>query len=57
MNELSLVLQWVELEAAKPPLPPGLEGGVSEFEAPLLPSALEEDDEEEGGVVEEGCCI
>lgn len=57
MNELSLVLQWPELEAAIPPLPPGLEGGVSE--APPAPSALEEEDEEEeeGGVVEEGCWI
>lgn len=53
LNELSLVLQWVELEAAKLPLPPGLEGGVSE--APPAPSTLEEEDEEEeGGVVEEG---
>lgn len=40
-----------------PPLPPGLEGGVSDIEAPPAPSALEEEDEEEeeGGVVEEGC--
>ncbi len=59
MNELSLVLQWAELEAARPPLPPGLEGGVSDSEAPPAPSALEEEDEEEeeGGVVEEGCWI
>lgn len=57
LNELSLVLQWAELEAARPPLPPGLEGGVSE--APPAPSALEEDEdeEEEGGVVEEGWWI
>lgn len=57
MNELSLVLQWPELEAASPPLPPGLEGGVSDSEAPPAPSALEEEDdeEEEGGVVDEGC--
>lgn len=53
MNELSLVLQWPELEAAKPGLP-GLEGGVSDNEAPPPPSTLdEEDEEEEGGVVEE----
>lgn len=57
MKELSLVLQWAELEEAIPPLPPGLEGGVRVMEAPLAPSALEEEDdeEEEGGVVEEGC--
>lgn len=58
MNELSLVLQWAELEAAIPPLLPGLGGGVTE--APPAPSALEEedDDEDEGGVVEEeGCWI
>lgn len=59
MNEFSLVLQWAELEAAKPPLLPGLEGGVSDREAPPAPSALEEEDEEEeeGGVVEEGFWI
>lgn len=54
LNELSLVLQWAELEAARPLLLPGLEGGVSESEAPPAPSALEEEDEEEeevGGVV------
>lgn len=57
LNELSLVRQWAELEAAKPPLPPGLEGGVSMV--PPAPSAREEEDEEEeeGGVEEEGCCI
>lgn len=57
LNELSLDLQWAELEAARPPLPPGLEGGVSKV--PPAPSALEEEDEEEeeGGVVEEGCWI
>lgn len=55
MNELSLVLQWAELEAAIPPPPlPGLEGGVSESDAPPAPSTLEEEDEEEeevGGVM------
>lgn len=57
MNELSLVLQWPELEEARPPLPPGLEGGVSDSEAPPAPSTLEEEDEEEeeGGVVVERC--
>lgn len=59
MKELSLVLQWVEPEAANPPLPPGLEGGVSDSDAPPAPSALEDEDEEEeeGGVVEEGFWI
>lgn len=59
LKELSLVLQWVELEAARLPLPPGLEGGVSDSEAPPAPSTLEEEDEEEEevGVVEEGCWI
>lgn len=52
LKELSLVLQWAEPEAAIPPLPPGLEGGVSVIEAPPAPSALEEEDEEdEEGVV------
>lgn len=53
MNELSLVLQWPELEADKPGLP-GLEGGVSDSEAPPPPSTLEEDEDEEEGGVEEG---
>lgn len=58
LNELSLVLQWPELEAANPGLP-GLEGGVSDNEAPPPPSTLDEEDEEEeeGGVVEEGYWI
>lgn len=55
MNEFSLVLQWAELEAARPlPLLPGLEGGLSESDAPPAPSAFEEEDDEEeevGGVV------
>lgn len=56
LKELSLVLQWVEPEAASPPLPPGLVGGVKDSEAPPAPSALgeEEEEEDEGGVVEEG---
>lgn len=45
---MSLVLQWAELEEARP-LPPlhGLDGGVRESDAPPAPSALEEEDEEE----------
>lgn len=59
MNELSLVRQWAELEEARPPLLPGLEGGVRDREAPPDPSPLGEEDEEEeeGGVVEQGCWI
>lgn len=57
LNELRRVLQWAELLAAMPPLPPGLEGGVRDREpTPPPPSAREEEDEEEleGGVEEEG---
>lgn len=55
MKELRRVLQWAELLAASPPLPPGLEGGVRERDPPPPtppPSAREEedDDDDEGGV-------
>lgn len=54
LKELSRVLQWAELLAARPLPPPGLEGGVNDKEPTPPPSAREEDeDEEEEGGVEE----
>lgn len=59
MKELRRVLQWAELLAAIPPLPPGLEGGVKDMEPPPTPpppsAREEEEEEEEEGGVGGGC--